>query len=333
MPRLNQNQRIQALLARGDNVSNISRAFGCHRKTIIRLRQRFQQTGAVADRRRPGRPRVTNPRTDRFITPTHLRRGFQTATSSARQYGIGKQTVLHRLRQSWQPIRPRRPYVAQVLTARHRAARLQWAQWHFRWGRQQWAQVLFSDESRFNLSHHDGGIRVFRRRGERFADNCLIERDRFGGGSVVVWGGIMRRRKTNLIVVQGILNTQCYIKQILQPEAVPFLQTHGLAILMHENARPHVARICRQFLFLNRNNVNILPWPAVSPDMNPIEHIWDYLGRKVRTRRNVHNRRDLENALIQELNNISNVVIRRCVRSMRGRLAACIDSRGGHTRY
>ena len=136
MPRLNQNQRIQALpmLACGDNVSNISRAFGCHRNTIIRLRQRFQQTGGVADRRRPGRPRVTNPRTDRFITLTHLRRRFQTATSSARQYGISKQTVLRRLRQAQQPIRPSRPYVGQVLTARHRAARLQ-----FRWGRQQWA--------------------------------------------------------------------------------------------------------------------------------------------------------------------------------------------------
>ena len=87
MPRLNQNQRTQALtmLARGDNVSNVSRVFGCHRNTIIWLRQRFQQTGGVADRRRPGRPRVTNPRTDRSITLTHLRRRFQTATSSARQ--------------------------------------------------------------------------------------------------------------------------------------------------------------------------------------------------------------------------------------------------------
>ena len=106
MPRLNQNQRIQVLmiLARGDNVSNVSRAFCCHRNTINRLRQRFQQTGGVADRRRPGRSRVTNPRTDRFITLTHLRRRFQTATSSARQYGIGKQTVLRRLRQVRQPI-------------------------------------------------------------------------------------------------------------------------------------------------------------------------------------------------------------------------------------
>ena len=111
MPRLNHNQRIQALtmLAGGNNVTNVIRAFGCHRNTIIWLRQRFQQTGGVADRRRPGRPRVTNPRTDRFIALTHLRRCFQTVTSSARQYGISKQTVLRRLRQARQPIRPRRP--------------------------------------------------------------------------------------------------------------------------------------------------------------------------------------------------------------------------------
>ena len=151
------------------------------------------------------------------------------ATSPARQYSISKQTVLHRLRQARQPIRPRRPYVGQVLTAHHRAAHLEWAKRHFRWGRQQWAQALFSDESRFNLSHHDGRIRVFRRRGERFADSCLIERDRFGGGSVIVLDGIMGRRKTNLIVVQGNLNAQGYINQILQPEAVPFPQRHGPA--------------------------------------------------------------------------------------------------------
>ena len=79
MPRLNQNQRIQALtmLACGYNVSNVSRAFGCHRNSIIQLHQRFQQPGGVADRCRPSRPRVTNPRTYMFISLTHLRRRFQ----------------------------------------------------------------------------------------------------------------------------------------------------------------------------------------------------------------------------------------------------------------
>ena len=108
----------------------------------------------------------------------------------------------------------------------------------------------------------------------------------------------MGRWKTNLIVVQGNLNAQGYINQILQPKAVPFLRRHWPAILMHDNARPHVARTCRQSL--NRNNVNVPSWPAVSPDINSIEHIWDYLGRKVRARGNVNNPRDLENALIRE---------------------------------
>ena len=106
------------------------------------------------------------------------------------------------------------------------------------------------------------------------------------------------QKETNLIVVQGNRKAQGYINQILQPEAVPFLQRHGPAILLHDSARPDVARICRQFL--NRNSVNVLPWPVVPPDMKPIEHICDYLGRKVRGRGNVHNLRDLKNALIQE---------------------------------
>ena len=125
MPRLNQNQRIQALmmLARGDNVSNVSRAFSCHRNTIIRLRQRFQQTGEVKDRRRPGRPRVTNPRTDRFITLTHLRRRFQTATSFARQYGISNRQCCAASGNPGNPFGQGGP-IWDVLIARHRAARL-----------------------------------------------------------------------------------------------------------------------------------------------------------------------------------------------------------------
>ena len=103
----------------------------------------------------------------------------------------------------------------------------------------------------------------------------------------MVWVGIMGRWKTNRIVVGGNLIAQGYINQMLQPEAVPFLQRHVPAILMHDNARPYVAMICGQFL--NRNDVNILPWPAMSPDINPVEHIWDYLGRKVQARGNVHN--------------------------------------------
>lgn len=333
MPRLRQNQRVQAatMLAAGQTAAAVARAFGCHRNTISRLQQRFHATGDVVDRPRTGRPRVTTARTDRFMTLTHLRRRFKTASSTAREYGISSQTVINRLRKNCNPIRPRRPYVGQIINNRNRNARVLWGRRHLRWRRAQWATVLFSDESRFNLSHADGRIRVYRRKGERFADACLLERDRFGGGSVMVWGGIMGGRKTELVVIHGNINAQSYINNVLQPTAVPFLQRHGPGILMQDNARPHTARLTRNFL--EQNNVRVLPWPASSPDMNPIEHIWDELGRKVRSRHIINNVRDLTEALVQEWNRIPEDVIRRYVQSMRRRIVTLLHKRGGHNRY
>ena len=126
MPRLSERQRIDALimLGRGDSVVAVSRAFNCHRKTIMLLRDRFAQTGTIADRLRPGRPRVTGVRLDRHIELMHMRRQYQTATATARQYGISRDTVLRRLRRCVRPVRPRRPYTGLILTQRHRVARM-----------------------------------------------------------------------------------------------------------------------------------------------------------------------------------------------------------------
>lgn len=334
MPRLQQNQRIQAvtMLASGQSVAAVARAFGCHRNTISNLQRRFQTTGDIVDRPRSGRPKVTTARTDRFITLTHLRRRFKTAASTAREHGISSQTVLNRLRKVRNPIRPRRPYIGQIINNRNRNARMQWARRHSRWRRAQWANVLFSDQSRLNLSHADGRLRVFRRKGERFSDACVIEGDRFGGCGVMVWCGIMGGRKTDLIIIRGNMNAQAYIDNVLRPTVVPFMQRHGPGILMHDNARPHTARVTQNFLA--QNNVRVLAWPACSPDMNPIEHIWDELGRKIRSGRHViNNVADLSTALIQEWNNIPENVIRRYVQSMRRRIVALLHSRGGHNRY
>ena len=59
---------------------------------------------------------------------------------------------------------------------------------------------------------------------ERYAGCCELERDRFGGGSLMVWGGIMGGQKTGLVVMQGSLNNSCYINDSLRPHVIPFLQ-------------------------------------------------------------------------------------------------------------
>jgi len=95
--------------------------------------------------------------------------------------GINSQTVVNRLRHNAQPLQARRPYVGQVFNHRHRNARIAWARRHVRWTRAMWSRVHFSDESRFNLTTADERVRVFRRKCERFAQNCMLERDRWWG--------------------------------------------------------------------------------------------------------------------------------------------------------
>ena len=169
---------------------------GCSTRAIRHLRQRFQAIGCPEDRPRSGRPRVTTRGQDRCIPNIHLCNRFQTATATAANtHGthnnrISAQNVRNRLCEGG--ISARRPYVGCVLAQRHRANRVNWACTHQRWLRQQWnSSILFFDGLRFTIHLGDGKVRVYRRRNERYADCCVLERDRVGGGGfVLVWAGI-----------------------------------------------------------------------------------------------------------------------------------------------
>ena len=164
------------------------------------------------------------------------------------------------------------------------------------------------DESRFTVSHADGRMHIYRSRNERLADCCIRERDRFGGGSIMVWGGIMGNLKTDLVIIPGNVNAHI---NVLNNTMLPFMQNNGPGIFQHGNARPHTARVTTQYFA--QNNVNVLPWPALSPDMNPIEHVWDELGWRARSKHQINTINDLQNALLLEWQRIPNTLILRYV--------------------
>ena len=330
-------QAVQ-LVQDGTPVREVARRFGVSPSTVSRLWTRFRETGLYTRRPGQGRRRLTTPRQDRYLrvrVGRHRRSTAQDLQEDLRRatgVRVSDQTVRNRLHGAG--LRARRPLRAVPLTAAHRAARLQFAQDHRNWQLRHWRPVLFTDESRYTLSSCDGRDRTWRRVGERYQPDNIVEHDRFGGGSVMVWGGISLDGHTDLHVLQGgTLTAVRYRDEILGPIVRPYAGAIGPQfLLMQDNARPHTARASMQFL--NDESIDVMDWPARSPDLNPIEHVWDTIQRRLRRRpRQPRTVQELADALVQEWQGLTQPFIRRLIRSMPQRCRACINARGGHTRY
>jgi len=164
----------------------------------------------------------------------------------------------------------------------------------------------------------------------------------FSGGSVMIWGGVSRDRRTNLVVIprlpdnrgnRGGLTAERYINECLIPEVLPMRQLmESRFVLMQDNARAHSAVITRNFL--RDNDIEVLQHPAISLDLNPIEHVWDFMGRRLRRlQRPPRNMQELVETLRRLWREIPQDLIRACVNSMSNRLREVTRTRGGNTRY
>ncbi|UYV67847.1 hypothetical protein LAZ67_5002219 [Cordylochernes scorpioides] len=186
--------------------------------------------------------------TDRSVTSRTVAQHIQSVT----HYPVSARTIRRRLQQS--RLSATRPFLRLPLSQNHKRLRRQWCDERRMW-MAEWNEIVFTDEQRFCLQHHDGRIRVWRHREERMLTSCVMHRHTGPAPGIMVWGGIGYHSRTPLV-------------------RIPVLPT---AIFQQDDARSHVARIVQRY-FVNRQ-IELLAWPARSPELLPIENMWPMVAQ------------------------------------------------------
>ncbi|UYV62057.1 hypothetical protein LAZ67_1007668 [Cordylochernes scorpioides] len=277
--------------------------------TVHRLWKRWLEQGNVAIYRNVGATRVTSARVDRRILRQAVAAPQATCTAILQHaqdtldHSISTRTISRRLVANG--LHSCRPLRTLPLTPPNRRQRLEWCRARSTW-MTEWHRVVFSDESRFCLSSDSRRVRVWRRRGERSNPAAIVERP------TVRQRGIM-----------GTMTAQRYVDDVLRPVTLPYLQGVPNALYQQDNARPHTARISQQAL----QDIQMLPWPPYSPDLSPIEHVWDIIGRRLHALPQPRSEDELWQMVEREWRAIPQDAIRTLIDSLPRRVAACIAVR------
>ncbi|GFU64779.1 transposable element Tcb2 transposase [Trichonephila clavipes] len=192
---------------------------------------------------------------------------------------------------------------------------------------------MSSDESRLSLQFDSRRTLIWRAPSIRYHQENTIERHHYGGAGWLVWGRIILGSRTDLHVQSVMMTGHIFRDVILEQHVCLFGGTMGAEFLfMTDNVRPRHTNIVDECL--QSEDISRTDWPAYSPDLNPIEHVWDMLGRRIAARQHPPTcLPELRKALLDEWCNSPQDQIDNLILSMPRRCKACIASSGRHTPY
>ncbi|GFV18786.1 transposable element Tcb2 transposase [Trichonephila clavipes] len=330
--------RIIGKIEEGRKITDVARKFDIAHSIVSRLWKSFKTNGMCSRRHGGGRVRSTTPAEDKYIVLSAKRNRRTTAQQVANQFlaasgkQISRKTVARRLRGGG--LYARRPVVCVPLTRQHRTARLQWCRGHHNWTEQDWACVLFSDESRFSLSSNCRRQLIWHESGTAYRPENIQEKDRYPTCRIMVWASIMINGRTRLhVVANGTTTGQRYIDEVLLPHVRLFRGAVGdKFVFIYDNATCHRTLAVKDCL--DSEGIQRLVCPARSPDLNPIGNVLGALERQVAGRNYPPtNKNTLIRALTEEWDKLPQQLLDNVVQSMVRRVKCCITLHGGHIPY
>lgn len=302
--------------------------------TISRTWKKFKTTGSVENKFRSGRPTKLKERDRNRIKRLILSNEVSTATDLQRKFfqnisASSVRRVLHNEGLNGRVKRSCTHLKASAIKARKDFAISSCK------NPRNWENVIYSDESKFNIFGSDGRQYCWRKPGQELDERNTKKFIKHGGGSIMVWGCITSKGVGKLHKIDGIMNTEVY-SQIIRDNLGESVRMNGLdmenCIFQQDNDPKHACAV-RRGLFRDLG-IQLMDWPSYSPDMNIIENVWSWLESAVRKRNPLPtNKASLWQALQEEWYKMDVEFITKLYESIPRRLLALKLAGGRHTKY
>lgn len=327
---------IVTLYKAGFNQREISKKINIPRSTVGDILRKFDRHGVMC--RLPGSGRRESLNSDEvasilaivYENPKTSALKIQSLIQMKHKKLVCLQTIRNYLNKNkyFGRVACKKPLISKKnIAIRFETAKI-WAKWPLK----KWNNILFTDESKFNVFNSDGRVMVWRKPGERLDLKNLVPTVKHGGKSVMVWGSISANGVGNLVFIEGILDSIEYVR-ILSENLDISVEKAGLGkdyIFMQDNDPKHKSKYTMEYL--RENGVKLLEHPAQSPDLNPIENVWAYVEIELK-KREIKNVRELKAAIVEIWNKIDKNFLKRLVSSMPKRISEVIRAKGGHINY
>lgn len=226
------------------------------------------------------------------------------------------------------------------LTANHKKARLNWAMKHKEWTEDDWKRVIWSDETKINRFSSDGIEYCWIRPEEKLSEKHIKPTVKFGGGNIMIWGCMTFAGVGGLALIEGNMNADQYV-QILDNKLtstidalsiLPDFPPRSDLIFQQDNDPKHTSNKAKTYM--TSKGIQTMKWPAQSPDLNPIEHLWSQLKNSLSNYneppKGYH---QLWQRVQEQWSKVEVESCRTLIRSMPERIEAVLKAKGGNTRF